>query len=183
VETDAVQRQRYIQRQRVAAAGADVAGGVEDVVVGDHEHAVDHVADAVVRPARGEGGVVPELVFPGDGAAPCAVGFELRVAGADAVGFQRGGGDEILEVELADFARERQPQLVVGVDIPLHRHARLGVGAETGLRRALGPSTSSLPKAVAIPGHSPRAACGLRSEPASDLIRGAEHGVGRERIH
>ena len=114
MEADTVERQGDVQGQGVAAAGADVAGGVEDVVVGDHQHAVDHIADALVGPAHGEGGIVPELVLPGEGAAPGAVGFEFGVAGADAVVFQRGGGDEVLEVELADFAREREAQLVVG---------------------------------------------------------------------
>jgi hypothetical protein len=53
--------------------------GVEGAVVGDHWHAVDCATDALVHPAHGEGGVVPALVFPGEGAAPGAFGFQFRV--------------------------------------------------------------------------------------------------------
>src|SRR6185312_6414797 len=57
------------------------------------------------------------------------------------------------------------------------RSGRSRSAAKCGQPLPACPSTSSLLKAVAIHGHSPRAALGLRSEPAPDLIRGRTGGL------
>ena len=103
VEADAVKRQRDVLISVSRQPSPMLPGASKISSFGDDERVVDHVADAFVRPAHGEGGIVPELVSPVR-ALRQLVGFELRVAGADAAGFQLSRGDEILEVELAGFA-------------------------------------------------------------------------------
>src|SRR3546814_7963050 len=92
--------------------------GVEHVVVGDHQHPVHHVVDAVVRPAQGQRRVLAEAVLPGQRGAPGLVRLQFGVARAHLAAIERSRGDEVVEVQLPDLAREREAPLVRLARIP-----------------------------------------------------------------
>src|SRR3546814_13899783 len=66
--------------------------------------------------------------LPGQRGAPGLVRLQFGVARAHLAAIERSRGDEVVEVQLPDLAREREAPLVRLARIPAQREPRFGIG-------------------------------------------------------